>query len=100
MKAIDGYPLVGGRLDYVDGRRVGALGYVRRRHVISVFFWPSTTIDLSGTRTAVPQGYNLVRFSSDGIDYCAVSDLNAAELGDFRSKLGEQTVVQRPIDAM
>lgn len=78
-----GYPLVGGRLDYLGRRSVAALVYQRRQHSINVFVWPAP--DGSGVaagETSV-RGYNLVRWSRSGTSYAAVSDLNLAELREF-----------------
>jgi anti-sigma factor (TIGR02949 family) len=80
--AARGYPLVGGRLDYVGDRQVAALVYRRRQHVINLFVWPA------GGRPAAPgfsseRGYHLVSGTAGGMTYWAVSDLNSAELGEF-----------------
>ena len=82
----EGFQLVGGRLDYVDGQRVAALVYKRRLHQISVFTWPS------GVRVAVPyvakaDGFNLLGWSNGGMSYWAVSDLNEGELRELQSLL-------------
>ncbi len=74
----DGYPLVGGRLDYVDGAPVAALVYQRARHVINLFVRPSRAI--RPDETSVVDGYNVVTWTSGGMDFWAVSDLNQQEL--------------------
>jgi len=78
-----GFPLLGGRLDYADGRPVAALVYQRQKHLINVFIWPieSSSAKLPGIQTI--QGYNLVFWQRDGMYFCAASDLNVAELGEF-----------------
>jgi mycothiol system anti-sigma-R factor len=78
-----GFPLIGGRLDYANGRPVAALVYGRQKHLINVFVWPaqSNPSELTGIRTI--QGYNLVFWWHDGMDFCAASDLNVAELREF-----------------
>jgi anti-sigma factor RsiW len=83
-----GFPLLGGRLDYVGGRTVAALVYGRQKHVINVFVWP--TASGAAERGAAPttvHGYNVVAWTAGGMTYWAVSDLSAAELGDFASRM-------------
>lgn len=76
-----GFPLVGGRLDYLADRPVAALVYQRRKHFINLFIWPSAE---PSTQTAVMrQGYNLIHWSRSGMNYWAASDLNYQELSDF-----------------
>ncbi len=79
MKA-DGFPLVGGRLDYVGGRRVGTLVYRRNLHVINVFLWPAAGTAEVAPRLTTRNGYNLLSWSRAGVTYWAASDLNGAEL--------------------
>lgn len=77
-----GFPLVGGRLDYLDGQPVAALVYQRNKHYINVFIWPSNEagIDL---QTSTYNGYHLVHWAQSGMTLWAVSDLNSAELEIF-----------------
>jgi anti-sigma factor RsiW len=82
-----GFPLAGARLDYVGERRVAALVYRRRLHVVNVFLWPSADGTDSAPRELVHRGYNLVAWSRGGIAYCAISDLNMAELRQLPAEL-------------
>ncbi|HTZ77611.1 MAG TPA: anti-sigma factor [Stellaceae bacterium] len=80
-----GFPLVGGRLDYLDHRQVAALVYRHQQHIINLFIWPEAGDE--APRTAALQGYNLVYFKQGGMEYWAVSDLNPGELRDFVAEL-------------
>jgi anti-sigma factor RsiW len=84
--AAEGYPLAGARLDYVAERRVAALVYHRRRHVVTVFLWPSAdTTD--APRETTQRGYNIIAWTRAGIAYWAVSDLNMSELRELQAHL-------------
>jgi anti-sigma factor RsiW len=85
--ASEGFPLVGGRLDYVGGRRVGAVVYKRRLHVVNVFMWPSTSAGDAAPRLITRNGYNLLMWSRGGVDYWAVSDLNSGDLAQLQALL-------------
>ena len=89
-----GFPLTGGRLDYIGNRPVAALVYVRRQHPINLFVWPSTAAPAVNERALERQGYNLIRWSSGGMTYWAVSDLNLAELQQFAQLLQQQSTAQ------
>jgi len=81
-----GFPLAGGRVEIVDGRRIAALVYKRREHVINVFMWPATEPGQAARHFAV-KGYNVLTWSAAGAIYWAVSDLNASEMGDLQKHL-------------
>jgi anti-sigma factor RsiW len=79
----DGFPLVGGRLDYLDGKTVAALVYHRNKHPINLFITPaSTSRSISPTMTT-RRGYNVFAWTNNGMKYWTVSDLNQAELRQF-----------------
>jgi anti-sigma factor RsiW len=78
-----GYPLAGGRLDYLDQKSVAALVYYRRRHLINLFIWPSELGMQRAPQTLTRQGYQLVHWADSGMTYWAVSNLNMAELQQF-----------------
>jgi anti-sigma factor RsiW len=77
--AAQGFPLIGGRLDYLQDRPVAALVYRHNKHIINLFIWPGS----SGDRTEVRQGYNLVLFPVSQMTCWAVSDLEAGQLEQF-----------------
>ena len=83
----EGFPLLGGRLDYVDGRRVATLVYKRRLHTISVFASPAGASVATGVREATHNGYSSVEWSRQGVTYRAVSDLSIDELRRLQSLL-------------
>jgi anti-sigma factor RsiW len=78
----EGYPLVGGRLDYVERRPVVALVYRHNQHPINLFVWPMVAGGAPEVLTR--QGYNLVRWSQGGLTFWAVSDLNTGDLSEFQ----------------
>ncbi len=82
-----GYPLLGGRLDYVDGRAVAALAYGRRQHLINVFLWPAARGPAAVASTRTRQGYHLLHWATPDYTYWVVSDLGLPELGDFAGLL-------------
>jgi anti-sigma factor RsiW len=80
VKDVVGFPLLGGRLEYLEGHPAAALIYGRRNHIINVFTWPSPA---TAAMSQVRNGYNLESWYADGMTFWAVSDLNDAELRDF-----------------
>jgi anti-sigma factor RsiW len=85
--AQQGFALVGGRLDYLDGRAVAALVYKRRQHLINVFLWPDSANTDTSTPVETRQGFHVVHWSRAGMNFWVVSDLNVAELGEFAQHL-------------
>jgi len=77
-----GFPLVGGRLDYLANRPVAALVYRRRQHVINLFVWLAPH-QAGGETIRLYQGYTLQHWTTAGMTYWAVSDLNDSELKEF-----------------
>ena len=85
--AAQGFVLTGGRLDVLRGRPTAAIVYKRRDHVINLFIEPTSGAD-SSARARSREGYNLVELTSGGMNYWAVSDLNAQELRHFADLAG------------
>jgi anti-sigma factor RsiW len=81
-----GFTLIGGRLDYIDGRAIGAVVYKRRAHVINLFVAQTPNATHSAARTEDVQGFNIRRWRDHGLNFWAVSDLNADELVEFSDK--------------
>lgn len=88
--AAEGFPLVGGRLDYVAHRPVVALVYRRHQHVINLFVMLEDHAAVPFRAAASVNGYNLRHWRDGALRFWAVSDLNAAELEDFEQILCAQ----------
>src|SRR6266496_2839271 len=89
--ATQGFPLVGGRLDYVNNRPVAALIYQRAKHLINVFIWPSSESSDSGIKSETRQGYHVLHWTRSGMTYWAVSDLEESQLQEFVQLLQNQS---------
>lgn len=81
--ASQGFPLAGGRLDYVGGRPVAALVYRHQQHIINLYVWPSTAGRDVSLQEAEYQGYRVFHWAQGGMAHWAVSDMDAAELRQF-----------------
>jgi len=81
-----GFTLVGGRLDYIDARAIGAVVYRRRQHVLNLFVAQTASPEHRPPRTETMQGFNCRRWSNRGLNFWAVSDLGADELAEFVDK--------------
>ncbi|HEU5154072.1 MAG TPA: anti-sigma factor [Gemmatimonadales bacterium] len=82
-----GYPLLGGRLEYVGERKVAALVYGRRKHIINVFLWPADAGMVQGPASATRHGYHLLHWNGPDFTYWVVSDLGTTELKEFAGLL-------------
>ena len=99
-----GFPLVGGRIDYVDGRTVAVVVYTRRQHVINVFTGPvegdrgagGDVARDTGPSRETRHGYNILHRRSDGTDYWVASDLNVQELEQFAGLLRRAEMAAEP----
>lgn len=81
-----GFPLVGGRLEYLDHRSVAALVYRHRQHLINVYVWPVTGKQNKAMQTSSRQGYQLAHWAEGGMAYWVISDINARDL-DILAKM-------------
>jgi anti-sigma factor RsiW len=79
----EGFVLIGGRLDYAGHRPAAVLVYQRGKHIINLFIWASDSGSEKLPDAVTRQGHHLLSWTRAGLTYCAVSDLNEAELREF-----------------
>jgi anti-sigma factor RsiW len=80
--ATESFPLIGGRLDFLDGHPVAALVYQRNEHFINLFIWPTPGVT-QPLQSSTYNGYHLFNWSQYDMTYWAVSDLEVTQLQDF-----------------
>ena len=98
--AAQGYVLVGGRLDYLQQRSVAALAYRHRKHIMNLFIWPDVPGHNMAPQASSRQGFQLLRWTQDGMHYSAISDMNPQDLAEFSHQLRAQVSAQSnaPLD--
>ena len=79
----EGFPLIGGRLDYVAESPAAAVVYQRRKHYINLFISPANQTATTKEELLTRHGYNLVHWLQGGMDYWAVSEVNRSDLQHF-----------------
>jgi mycothiol system anti-sigma-R factor len=87
----EGFPLIGGRLDYLDNRPVAALVYGRRKHFINLFVWPAASDEAKAPKTITREGYQLLHWADSDFNYWAVSDVNINDLQLFKQQFETRT---------
>jgi mycothiol system anti-sigma-R factor len=87
----EGFPLIGGRLDYLDNRPVAALVYGRRKHLINLFVWPAASDATKAPKTITREGYQLLHWADSDFNYWAVSDVNVNDLELFKQQFETRT---------
>jgi anti-sigma factor RsiW len=85
-----GFPLVGGRLEYLDGRPVAALVYQRQKHAINVFVYPEQGQATGRAFVGSIRGFHVHHWTHGGTSWWAVSDLHDGELTQFVKALQQQ----------
>jgi anti-sigma factor (TIGR02949 family) len=88
--AQQGFPLIGGRLDYLNQRPVAALAYRHRQHVVNLFVWPDKTRRDAPQQIVSRQGYQLIHWTEAGMCYWVISDMNIQDLSEFKRLLVTQ----------
>jgi anti-sigma factor RsiW len=97
--SVEGFPLVGGRIETQKERQVAAIVYLRRQHIIQVFVWPDDSNpkrELASSFERTARGFSLVTWGIDGLAYTAISDLNPPELALFRDRFIAKSVPPEP----
>jgi mycothiol system anti-sigma-R factor len=79
--AAKGFPLIGGRLDLIQGKPVPALVYRAGKHIINVIVLPARPDDFG--ETPARGGYTLRHWDESDLGYWAVSDASPDEFGKF-----------------
>ena len=74
-----GFPLLGGRLDYLQHQTTAALSYGHAKHIINVFILPTNEADKAAQSQSV-RGFNVVSWQAGHMRFVLVSDVEKAEL--------------------
>ena len=90
-----GFTLIGGRLDYVDARAIGAVVYRRRQHIINLFVAQTASTERHAAKMETMQGFNVRRWSEQGMNFWAVSDIGADELAEFGDQIRSRAAKQQ-----
>jgi len=83
----EGFPLVGGRVDYIGKRRVAVLVYRRRQHLIDVYVWPAGDGAAPGLDADTIDGFHIERATGGSMVFVGISDVNRDDLRQLMALL-------------
>lgn len=86
-----GFPLEGGRLDVVAGRKVSVLVYRHNQHRVALSLWPATASGNTQPKVVERNGFVMAEWRRDGFEMHAVSDLGVSEMTSFAAALDRAT---------
>jgi anti-sigma factor RsiW len=93
--AQQGYPLIGGRLDYLDGKLAAVMVYRYQQHPINLYTWPDRGAD-TAPRAGTRQGYHYASWRAADMAYWAITDTGQPELDRFIALLRGSTPPPNP----
>ncbi len=79
----DGFPLLGGRVDIYDGRKVAVLVYRHNQHKVALTLWPAAAGNGTPPDIAQRDGFVLAQWRHGGFEMRAVSDVEIGEMTSF-----------------
>ena len=85
--AAEGFPLIGGRLDYIDHRPVAAMVYRHGLHPINLFVWADPAKTAGQPSVTERQGYNIRHWVEGDLTYWLISDVEADQLAALEALL-------------
>lgn len=88
-----GFPLLGGRLDVIDSRKVAVLVYRRNQHKLALSLWPASSSENTTASVTQHDGFSMAEWRHGGFEWRAVSDVSPAEMQSFT------TALNRAVDA-
>jgi len=91
----DGFPLVGGRLDVIDNRKVAVLVYRRNQHKLALSLWPASSSANSPPSVTQRDGFAMAEWRHGGFEWRAVSDVSPAEMQSFATALDKAVDTDR-----
>jgi len=94
---VDGFVLVGGRLDMLNGQRVAAIVYRRQLHAINLFQWPGSASDSAPTSVDAGDGYTITHWTQGGMNYWAVSNLERRQMDAFAAAFRKAAPLSAPV---
>jgi mycothiol system anti-sigma-R factor len=87
----DGFPLLGGRLDVYDGRKVAVLVYGHGRHKVVLTLWPAASTNGAPADVTQHDGFSMAQWRRDGFEMRAVSDIEPGEMAAFAKAVDRAT---------
>jgi anti-sigma factor RsiW len=81
--SVQGFKLIGGRLDYLGNQEIAAVVFQHRQHYINLFVWPKNPSTNFPDTSLQKEGFNLYGWEANGLTLWAVTDAAPETLKAF-----------------